>query len=69
MGQQDILSFLKGRPDEWFTVKDISQHIDVSPSSCIASLNRLKKSDEILYVRAPNRQSVRAPCLYKNKDM
>jgi len=49
IGQQEIYDFLKKRPKEWFTSRDISEQINISLGSVTMSLKKLRKSKLIKY--------------------
>ena len=48
MGQQEVYDFLKKRPKEWFSARDIAGKLKISLNSARTSLARLKKSKFIV---------------------
>ena len=44
MGQWDVYGFLKKNKGEWFTAKQISEHLGVSSSSVVTGAKKLRKT-------------------------
>jgi len=41
MGQQEVMDFLSKYPTTWFTIKEISEHLDVNDGSIRQSAKKL----------------------------
>jgi predicted transcriptional regulator len=67
MGQQEVYNFLKDRPNEWFTSRDISKFIDTSVGSVTVALKRLRENNEVQYKAIAKKGKKRARYLYKFK--
>jgi len=49
MSQQEVYTFLKNNPNEWFTSKDISKSSGISIGSVTTSLKKLRTRGEVGY--------------------
>lgn len=67
MGQQDVYNFLKDRPREWFTSRDISKGTNLSVGSVTVCLKRLRENNEVRYKAIAKIGKKRAQYLYKFK--
>ena len=59
MSQQSVLNYLQEHKGEWFTARHIAEQIEVSQSTTINNLRKLRENDDVYY------NNKNTPKLYK----
>lgn len=54
MGQLEVLKLLSQEPDKWFTVKEVSDRLELRHTPVSQSLRQLKKYDEVDFMMGKN---------------
>ena len=49
MSQADVLKFLKENKDEWFTVKQIAEKLNIGRTSATSNCGKLRRHDYIRF--------------------
>ena len=57
MGQQEVYDFLSQNKGEWYTSRQISEHLGVSIGSITMSLKKLRKTNLIEYKNTGKRNT------------